>query len=219
MSVRGRAYILLYTFLVLYALAGYCLVPVLARRGNGDRVFLSLAVLNVLVLTPEMILRLGGLPIRARRAVRLSAANQLRDPAPRSEELFWRLPPNQDGANSLGFRGPEWVTPKPTEVYRLMFLGDSVARAYPGIVELLLNADRPGPGRVEMLNLSVEGYSSHQGRILTDRFGAILEPDLVIVSYGMGTTTGRRTATPTRPSTSTRMHPRAAMRCRPPFVT
>jgi lysophospholipase L1-like esterase len=183
MTARGRGYIPLYTVLVLYALAGFCLIPVLARRGNGDRVFLSLAVLNVLLLTPEMLLRF----------VRFEFAPgvQFGYPRPTSwepllpdAELFWKLPPNLEGVNAWGFRGRDWVVPKPPGVYRLMFLGDSVQRAYPALVELLLSADRTGPGRVETLNLSVEGYSSHQGRILTDRFGTMLEPDLVIVSYG-----------------------------------
>jgi lysophospholipase L1-like esterase len=183
MSDRGRGYVPLYTFLVLYAVAGFCLIPVLARRGNGDKVFLSLAVLNVLLLTPEMILHY----VRFESALGV----QFGYPRPTSREpllpdskLFWKLPPNQDGVNALGFRGPDWVVPKPPDVYRLMFLGDSVQRAYPDVVEVLLNADRPRRERVETLNLSVEGYSSYQGRILTDRFGAMLEPDLVVVCYG-----------------------------------
>ena len=183
MSVRGRAYTLLYTFLILYALAGYCLIAVLARRGKGEGVFLVLAVLNVLLLTPELILRKVGF--------QSELGVQFGYPEPTTfetflpdEQLFWRLPPNQDGTNALGFRGRDWVIPKPPDVYRVMFLGDSVLRAYPGLVELILNADRSRTEIVETLNLSVEGYSTYQGRILTDRFGAVLEPDLVIVSYG-----------------------------------
>ena len=183
MSVRGRAYTLLYTFLILYALAGYCLIAVLARRGKGEGVFLLLAVLNVLLLTPELILRKVGF--------QSELGVQFGYPEPTTfetflpdEQLFWRLPPNQDGTNALGFRGRDWVIPKPPDVYRVMFLGDSVLRAYPGLVELILNADRSRTEFVETLNLSVEGYSSYQGRILTDRLGAVLEPDLVIVSFG-----------------------------------
>jgi lysophospholipase L1-like esterase len=183
MSVRGLAYTLFYTLLIVYALAGYCLIGVLARRGRGEGVFLSLAVLNVLLLTPELILRKVGFQSELGVQFGYPEPSTFETFLP-DGELFWRLPPNQDGTNALGFRGRDWVVPKPPDVYRVMFLGDSVLRAYPGLIELVLNADRSRTEIIETLNLSVEGYSSYQGRILTDRFGAMLEPDLVIVSFG-----------------------------------
>ena len=100
------------------------------------------------------------------------------------EELFWKLSPGRPNVNSLGFRGGEIARPKPPAVYRVLFLGDSVPyQGYPALVETFLN----GWGiarRFESVNLGVPGYSSHQGRVLVARYGEMLEPDLVVISYG-----------------------------------
>lgn len=180
---QGPAYTILYTLLIVYAGAGYALIPALARRGTVANVFLSLAVLHVLLLTPEMVLR--------QRGFRAEPGVQFGYPRPAQFEsfvpdavLFWKLPPGENGANAMGFRGPAPAIPKPPDIHRLLVLGDSVPRLYPAILELFLDTGPSTRPRVEVLNLSLEGYSSHQGRVLTDRYGALLEPDLVLVSYG-----------------------------------
>jgi lysophospholipase L1-like esterase len=98
-------------------------------------------------------------------------------------ELFWTLNPSEIGVNSWGFPGEEIVTPKPKDVFRLLFLGDSIMQAgYPRWVESCLR--EAGFQNIEAVTLAVNGYSSYQGRVLADNFGLLLEPDLVILQFG-----------------------------------
>jgi len=41
-----------------------------------------------------------------------------------------------------------------------------------------------GVGRVESVSLSIAGYTSHQGLMTARRFGALVEPDVVVLHYG-----------------------------------
>lgn len=102
------------------------------------------------------------------------------------EDLFWVHSTSTPGVNSLGFRGDEIAVPKPEGVYRIVFLGDSVtAEGYPSEVERLLNQSPPLPEfDFESAELAVHGYSSHQGRVLSELYGTLLEPDLVVVYFG-----------------------------------
>jgi len=168
--------------LLWYALLCWLLFEHRARRRRRLDVFLAVAVLNLLVLTPELGLRLAG--FRHLSGIHFGyprPAQFLRlEPDP---ELFWTLPRDRPGVNSWGFPGPE-IGPKPAATRRLLVLGDSVPYGgYPRIVEQLVNA-RLGPPRCQVVNLSLTGYSSHQGLALLLRHGAAVAPDLAVVSYG-----------------------------------
>ena len=102
------------------------------------------------------------------------------------EELFWKLPAADPDVNSLGFLGAE-PGPKLEGARRLLFLGDSCTQqeypnAYPEILGRLLDG-RDGP-RIDVVNLSMAGYSSHQGLATARRFARRLEPDLAFAWFG-----------------------------------
>ena len=166
------------------AIAGHVAIVALARRGNSVTWFLSVAALNVLLLTPELVLR--------QAQFRHDAGIQFGYPRPSEfeilvpdEELFWRLAPGRPDVNSLGFRGREIERPKPAQVYRVLFLGDSVPyQGYPALVETFLNGPGRGPRRFASVNLAVPGYSTYQGRRVVARYAEMLEPDLAVISYG-----------------------------------
>ena len=94
--------------------------------------------------------------------------------------------------NSRGFRGPEFETAKAPGAFRIVCIGDSwtfganvdQSGAYPHRLEGLLRSEYPA-GDVEVLNLGVMGYSSYQGLELLQTEGLPLEPDLVIIGFGM----------------------------------
>jgi len=146
--------------------------------------FLTLAVLNGVLVVPELALRAGGFYYQS--------AVQFGYPRPRSmiylqpdERLFWRLPSSRAGINSLGFPGDEVVIPKPADTYRIVFLGDSCTyQGYPVLIGELLTERAVTRAKIDVVNLSVPGYSSHQGRIVAELFLPRLEPDLVFVYYG-----------------------------------
>lgn len=100
--------------------------------------------------------------------------------------LFWRVRRTAPGANSLGFVSKEISVSKPSEVFRILFLGDSVTeQGFPDIVERLLNARYLQHGRkVDAVKLAVSGYSSYQGRIMAEMYGRSLKPDLAFVFFG-----------------------------------
>jgi lysophospholipase L1-like esterase len=144
---------------------------------------LSLAALNLALLTPELLLRAGGF--------RFESGIQFGYPRPRSfarlrpdSRLFWTLAPGP-GVNALGFAGPEVESPKPPGCFRVVFLSDSVGyQGYPAAVIRRLQASRPPPPRFEGVSLCQTGYSSHQGRVLAESLGPGLQADAVVVGYG-----------------------------------
>ncbi len=144
-----------------------------------------IAVANALILVPEIGLRLFGF--------QWESGIQFGWPRPITfmslvpdAKLFWRLPSSSPNVNSLGFPGAEPKTPKPHDVVRLVFLGDSCTeQGYPDIVADILNARQSRyPKRFESLTLAVSGYSSHQGRVMVEDLVPKLEPDLVLVYFG-----------------------------------
>lgn len=95
--------------------------------------------------------------------------------------------------NSHGFRGPEFDEKKPDGVIRVVFAGDSNAMGYgvsdeatyaTGVAALLPRLLPEGSKRVETINLGVDGYSSHQVRLLLEEYVPKLQPDLVCVQVG-----------------------------------
>lgn len=126
--------------------------------------------------------------------------------------LLWRLKPNLDHAiwdftvlstNAQGYRADYPIGRKPTGTFRIVCLGDSVTFGYrvpvvwpdkpkdydpewlpfPMLLEKQLRSANPGR-QIEVFPMAVPGYTSHQGLAWLRRDIDVLEPDLVIVSFG-----------------------------------
>lgn len=102
------------------------------------------------------------------------------------DKLMWRYPVNEPGVNSYGFYGPEIISPKPDNVVRIVFFGDSCAEQnYASILEQKLNENCTDPNiKFECLVFAIAGYSSFQGRILADKYAKTIEADLAFICYG-----------------------------------
>ena len=104
----------------------------------------------------------------------------------RDAELFWKPKANVVGHNSLGFYGPEFSEAKDPSVFRIVCLGDSCTHfgpiSYPDMLRAVL--DVQAPGRFEVINAGVIGYTSYQGMKLLDTRVMEWSPDLVIVYFG-----------------------------------
>lgn len=93
--------------------------------------------------------------------------------------------------NVQGFRGPNLVRSPSRDTRRILVLGDSfgfgVGVDEPHLVSSrlaeLVNADKEltGGARVDVLNLSVSGYSTDQELLTYEEQGALLDPDVVIL--------------------------------------
>jgi lysophospholipase L1-like esterase len=92
--------------------------------------------------------------------------------------------------NDRGFRTPPFTESKRPGVIRVVCLGDSSTfgmnveevDSYPRQLARLLEQDHPG--RFEVLNLGVPGYTSRQGLELLRREVLALEPDVVTFAFG-----------------------------------
>lgn len=156
-----------------------------SRRKLG----ISVITLVLAVAIPELALRVSGW--------KREPGIQFGYPRPagfaafeRDPELFWKLAPrsrasgHQAPGNSLGFPGPEIELPKPEGVYRMLFLGDSCTYlGFPARVKTVLDERSPELG-AEPVVLAIPGYSSHQGRVVAEKYARDLEGDLAVVFYG-----------------------------------
>lgn len=126
--------------------------------------------------------------------------------------LLWRLRPNLDrivwdftivSTNAQGLRAEGPLETKKPGAIRIVCLGDSVTFGYrvppvwperptdydptwlpyPRLLEKSLRAANPGR-EVEVINLAVPGYTSHQGLAWLGRDINTLNPDLIIASFG-----------------------------------
>jgi len=83
------------------------------------------------------------------------------------------------------------VVPKPAGVYRVVILGDSVpndpsipyAKRFPSMLEAQLARDAPPGVKVEVINVSCEGYNTIQEVRLLEKVGLKYQPDLIVVTY------------------------------------
>jgi lysophospholipase L1-like esterase len=167
------------------AVLAWLLLGFLHRRGRPIAWFVSVGLLVLLVVVPETGLRAVG--FRHQSGIEFGYprpdvfVQYVRDP-----QLFWKFEPGKPGINSWGFRGPE-VGPKAPNTARILFLGDSCTMAgeppYPTHVQNELN-ETPGARRVESVNLSIAGYTSHQGRRVAEMYGDRVDADVVVVYYG-----------------------------------
>jgi lysophospholipase L1-like esterase len=157
----------------------------LHRRKKPYEWLIIVAVVNLVIVVPELALRVTGFSYESRAEFRYPrTANYLYFQP--DEKLFWKLKPSYSNVNSLGFPGKEVIQPKPAGVFRALFLGDSVtAQGFPTMVEHFLNAVSPDRNkRFETVTLAVVGYSSYQGAVIAEMYGTKMEPDLAVVFFG-----------------------------------
>lgn len=163
------------------------------RKPTASKALLAVAVLNLLLVVPELGLRVGGFRFTSGVQFGYPTPEDFQEFAP-DPDLFWTLPPEDPLVNSLGFFGPEPVRPKPADAYRVLFFGDSCLQqgqpaSVPEVVAHLANQARldsgePRAPRFEAINLAMSGYSSHQGLRAVQRYADELEPDAVVAYYG-----------------------------------
>lgn len=99
--------------------------------------------------------------------------------------------------NSLGMRGPDVTLEKPVGVRRVIVLGGShpmgmwvkSSEAYAAVLERLLNERQPGKWQV--LNYAVAGYTSWQGVLQMRTKVPPLSPDIIISDLGVNDTLTR----------------------------
>jgi lysophospholipase L1-like esterase len=92
--------------------------------------------------------------------------------------------------NKYGFREREFKIPKPSDVYRVMVLGDSltwgvgldVEERYTAIAETLLNKAFPQK-KFEVLNFGISGGPTIRERDLLQKFKGVTNPDLIVVGF------------------------------------
>ena len=97
---------------------------------------------------------------------------------------------HQIAHNSLGFRGPEVVTPKPAGTFRVLCLGGSSTyghgptsndTTWPARLQAYLKQAKPDMP-IEVVNGGCQGYSSFESLANLAFRGLPLKPDLVIVA-------------------------------------
>ena len=104
----------------------------------------------------------------------------------RDPDLFWKPRPGIMGHNSQGCSGPEFSLSAREGVFRIVCLGDSCTHfgpdSYPAMLQSLLQKE--APGKFEVINAGVIGYTSFQGLALLKRRVISWSPDLVTVYFG-----------------------------------
>jgi lysophospholipase L1-like esterase len=115
-------------------------------------------------------------------------------------KVYWRLKPNQDcytkigrkpvHINSHGTRGAEFQVPKPSNVVRILCLGDSVTfgwglseeETYSKILEGRLQQEIKDDRRIEVINAGVNAWSYPQLSIYLREYGLRFQPDYVVLA-------------------------------------
>ncbi len=152
-------------------------------------------VVNITLSLFIIILPLSMIEISLRPILkRITTKDVIPDP-----ERGWKLRPTiekiTDGGgtpyvNSKSVRGPELTYDKPFNVFRILYLGDSIVygaemadhqRTFPYIVEKLLQ--EKSAYTIESINAGVCGYSTWQEYIYLKTEGIKYHPDLVILSF------------------------------------
>lgn len=98
--------------------------------------------------------------------------------------------------NASGFRANSDFAPKEDGTIRIICLGGSTTygasvvdnhATYPSVLEKLLNSEFRVDGwdKVEVLNLGVGGYTSHEDLLNLKVYGMPLDPDVVLIQSGI----------------------------------
>lgn len=160
------------------------------RQKSRKKLYILFTVLIVVVVSSGL---LEGL-VRLRQYIVYGTAGDFRKVLVVDRKIHLRtLRPNTKigtiSINSLGFRGPEIVQPKPKKTLRLAFIGASTTycaevsseqMAWPHIVAQQLATAMPGV-RFDYINAGVPGYTVRSSRRnLTYRIRP-LEPDAIVI--------------------------------------
>ena len=103
--------------------------------------------------------------------------------------------PAMERLNRDGFRGPEYVIPKPANTFRILAVGDSVVQGlnvafeqtWEQVLERELNrrvGQSSSISRYEVINAGIGGYVSWQALVRLQDRGLKYNPDLVVVLVG-----------------------------------
>jgi lysophospholipase L1-like esterase len=112
--------------------------------------------------------------------------------SPSVPEEFRNNPVWQVALNSEGFRDEEFPTSKNANTIRIIALGDSwtlghnvnLEESYPKRLAELLKQGFPGKN-IEVLNLGMFAYTSHEGLKLLQQKALKLQPDVVLIGFAM----------------------------------
>ncbi|MDQ2920906.1 MAG: GDSL-type esterase/lipase family protein [Acidobacteriota bacterium] len=112
--------------------------------------------------------------------------------SPSVPEEFRNNPVWQVALNSSGFRGEDFSTSKKANTIRIIALGDSwtlghnvnLGETYPKRLAELLQQDLQAKN-IEVLNLGMFAYTSHEGLKLLQRQALSLQPDIVLIGFAM----------------------------------
>ncbi len=112
--------------------------------------------------------------------------------SPTVPEEFRNNPTWEIKLNSAGFRGADFSTNKDANTIRIITLGDSwtlghnvnLDDSYPKRLAQLLRQEIPGKN-LEVLNLGMFAYSSHEGLKLLQREALNFQPDIVLIGFAM----------------------------------
>jgi len=169
-----------------------------ARGSTASRLTaaaLALAMLLVLLAALEAGLRLTGhgppplpSPFTGEGALGGEASGALPD-----DELFYRLRPGTQfldyyRINALGYRGPELPAGRAPRTLRIVCTGDSSTfglgvpedRAWPFVLQRLMEAMLGDLVTVEVIDAGVPGYTSLQNRVQIERDLLALQPDVLV---------------------------------------
>jgi len=161
----------------------------LLRAGRRSQWVLAWLVISVVTVAPEWMLRVGGF--------RYESGIEFGFPRPehfhrfvRDAQLLWTLDPAVEGVNARGLPGAELSVGKERGTFRILYLGDSCTYekahllAYPSLVQERRASRAKGVVQDDYVSLAVPGYSTHQGRVLAERYGASLDADVAVVLFG-----------------------------------
>jgi lysophospholipase L1-like esterase len=98
------------------------------------------------------------------------------------EELGYRLNPRKDAFNNFSIRHGEIAIPKPEEVHRIIYLGDSITWDRGGFVDGTRDFLKD-KGQFDVINAAVPGYTSYQEVFFYQKYLEAITPDLVIWTY------------------------------------
>jgi len=152
------------------------------------------------ILEPDDSLMFRGRPFARRKYLDLFCAmrsdeerkGMLRRFSPSVPDEFKNNPTWEVVLNSEGFRSDELPATKPPGTLRIVCLGDSwtfghnVNRndSYPQQLQALLRNELPTTN-IEVLNLGSLNFSSYEGLALLKQRGLSLDPDIVLIGFGM----------------------------------